>query len=55
MNREFKKWGTALKIPTGMLTPQQIENAKRLDVIGQIQRAILQAWYLLSERFGRYA
>lgn len=51
VNREFSKWGTALKILKPM-TKEQIENAKREDTIGLIQRMILQAWYLLSEKFG---
>jgi hypothetical protein len=53
VNREFAIWGTALKIPTGALTKEQIELAKQETPFGRIQRAILQAWYLLSEKFGR--
>lgn len=52
VNREFAKWGSALKIPTGELTLEQIALAKQETVAGRIQRAILQCWYLLSEKFG---
>ena len=55
VNREFAKWGTALKIPTGALTPEQIALAKQQTLGGRIQRAILECWYLLSEKFGLYA
>jgi hypothetical protein len=55
VNREFAKWGSALKIPTGALTEEQIATAKRLDIYGTIQRAILAAWRALSEKFGAYA
>lgn len=54
VNTEFATWGSALKIPTGILTKEQIELAKQETTFGRIQRAILQAWYLLSERFGSY-
>jgi hypothetical protein len=58
VNREFSRWSTALKILTPM-TKEQIENAKREDTIGVIQRLIIQAWWILSEKFGalfgRYA
>jgi hypothetical protein len=55
VNREFKKWGTALKIPTGALKPEQIALAKQQTIAGRIQRAIIECWYVLSEKFGRYA
>jgi len=55
VNREFAVWGSALKIPTGALTKEQIELAKQETTLGRIQRLILDYWYALSEAFGRYA
>lgn len=52
VNREFAKWGTALKIPTGALTPEMIQLAKQETTAGKIQRTILQIWYLISQKFG---
>jgi hypothetical protein len=54
VNREFAKWGSALKIPTGALTKEQIELAKQENTAGWIQRMILQAWYILSEKYGNF-
>jgi hypothetical protein len=51
VNREFAKWGTALKI-LKPLTPEQIALAKGETPAGRIQRLIVQAWYLLSDKFG---
>jgi hypothetical protein len=55
VNREFAVWGAALKIPTGALTKEQIELAKQETIAGRIQRAILEIYYLISEKFGVYA
>ena len=54
VNREFAKWGSALKILKPM-TAQQIALAKEESTAGYIQRLIIQAWYLLSDRFGALA
>lgn len=51
VNREFAKWGAGLYQFVD-LTPDQIARAKELGVGGQIQRAILQIWYRLSELYG---
>ena len=53
VNREFAKWGSALKILKPM-TAQQIALAKEESTAGYIQRLIIQAWYLLSDRFGAF-
>ncbi len=55
VNREFASWGTALKIPTGFLTAEQIAEAKKETPMGRAWRAVITAWWLLSEKFGRYA
>lgn len=54
VNYEFAQWGTALKIPTGALSKEQIELAKQDTIFGRIQRSIINAWWTLSERFGGY-
>ena len=53
VNREFAKWGSALMILKPM-TVQQIALAKEESTAGYIQRLIIQAWYLLSDRFGAF-
>lgn len=53
VNREFALRGTALKIPTGALTKEQIELAKQETIAGRIQRMILDIWHALSEGYGR--
>jgi hypothetical protein len=52
VNREFAKWGTALKIPTGILTAEMIAEAKKETVLGWIARGIIQAWQALSDKYG---
>jgi hypothetical protein len=53
VNREFAKWGSALKILKPM-TAEQIALAKEESTAGLIQRLIIQAWYLLSDKFGAF-
>ena len=53
VNREFAKWGSALKILKPM-NAQQIALAKEESTAGYIQRLIIQAWYLLSHKFGTF-
>ena len=36
VNREFAMWGSALKIPTGALTKEQIELAKQETTLGRV-------------------
>lgn len=54
VNREFSKWGTSLKI-LKILTPEQIAEAKKQTTLGKLWEAVIQMWFTLSERFGRYA
>jgi hypothetical protein len=58
VNREFAKWGTSLKI-LKTLTPEQLAEAKKTTQLGRLWEAVVQAWYILSERYGalvgRYA
>lgn len=51
INRDFALWGTGLFVFRD-LTPEQIELAKEETPFGQIQRAILQIWWMLAMRFG---
>lgn len=51
INREFAKFGTGLYVFKD-LTPEQIENAKKLTIAGRIQKAIIDAWWRLSQIFG---
>jgi hypothetical protein len=53
INREFAKWGSGLKILKPM-TSQQIALAKEESPARRIQRLIIQAWYLLSDKFGAF-
>jgi hypothetical protein len=53
VNREFAKWGSALMI-LKPITVQQIALAKEESTTGYIQRLIIQAWYLVSDRFGAF-
>lgn len=54
VNREFAKRGTSLKI-LKTLTDAQIALAKQETPYGRIQRAIIDIWYIISEKFGVYA
>jgi hypothetical protein len=54
INAEFKKWGTALKIPTGMLTEDMIQEAKKETALGLIIRKFLAFCYILSDAYGRF-
>lgn len=52
VNHEFAKWGSALKIPTGALTPDMIAEAKKETPLGLIIRKFLLLCYVLSDQFG---
>ena len=52
VNREFAKWNTALKIPTGILTAEQVALAKQENPWGRLQRLIIDAWFALSQKYG---
>lgn len=52
VNREFSQNGTSLKI-LKVLTAEQIAEAKKMTPIGQLWRAIVQAWYAISEIYAR--
>jgi hypothetical protein len=52
INAEFKKWGTALKIPTGMLTEDMIQEAKKETALGLVIRKFLAFCYILSDAYG---
>ena len=51
VNKEFAEWGTSVKI-LKVLTKAQIDEAKKETPIGMLWRLILQAWFMLSEKYG---
>lgn len=53
VNREFGRRGTSLKI-LKTLTKAQIAEAKKETPLGRGWRLLLDAWYLLTEKFGLY-
>lgn len=54
VNKEFALWGTSVKI-LKVLTQAQIDEAKKETPMGYLWRLLLQAWFALSEKYGRYA